>query len=83
MNQRTIEQRVISVIAEQLGWDKSEVTSDKDIVNDLDADSLDKIETAMAIEEEFGIELSDSEAEQVRTVAEAIALVKRYATDTE
>jgi acyl carrier protein len=81
MNKRTIEQRVISVIAEQLGVDKSEVTAEKDIETDLGADSLDQLETVMAIEEEFEIELSDAEAEQVRTVAEAIALVKRHATE--
>lgn len=82
MNKRTIEQRVISVIAEQLGWHKDDITADKDIVNDMCADSLDQIETVMAIEEEFEIELSDAEAEQVRTVAEAVALVKRYVTET-
>ena len=77
MNQMTI-----VVIAEQLGWSNSDVTPYKDIVNDLGADSLDQIETVMAIEEEFEIELSDAEAERVRTVAEAIALVKRYVTET-
>ena len=61
-----IETRVKSVVVEQLGVDESEVTNAASFVDDLGADSLDTVELVMALEEEFGTEIPDEEAEKLR-----------------
>ena len=66
----SVEDRVKSIIVEQLGVDADEVTSDASFVEDLGADSLDQVELIMAFEEEFGVEISDDEAEKIRKVKE-------------
>jgi acyl carrier protein len=71
------ESRVKKVIAEQLGLDQAQVTNEKKIVADLGADSLDTIEMVMAIEDEFGVEISDDDAEKVVSVQDAIDFVNR------
>ena len=71
----TIEQRVIKIIAEQLGASECEVKSEWRIVNDLGADSLDEVELVMAIEDEFGIEISNADAEAAKTVQDVINYV--------
>jgi len=76
---RTNSQRIIRVIAEQLGIDENIVTPEKSLTADLGADSLDDIELVMAIEDEFGIEISDDEAERCTTVQYVFDLVARYA----
>jgi acyl carrier protein len=63
-----IEQRVKTVIAEQLGVPEGEVTNEKAFVADLGADEMDLIELVMSIEDEFGIEIPDEEAEKLGTV---------------
>ncbi len=77
---RTTEQRVVKIIAEQLGLDENAVTQEKGIVADLGADSLDTVELVMAMEDEFGFEADDTEAEKVVTVGDAIDFVTKYAT---
>jgi len=67
-----VTRRVKKVIAEQLGLNESEVKSEASFLNDLGADSLDIVEMVMTLEEEFGIEISDEEAEKIQTVQEAI-----------
>lgn len=69
--------RVTKIIAEQFGVEESVVTPEKNIVSDLGADSLDTIELVMALEDEFGLEIADEEADKVVTVQEAIDLVTR------
>jgi len=68
--------KVRSIIAEQLGVKKDEVTDDAKFIDDLGADSLDTVELVMALEEEFGIEIPDEDAEKMVTVNEAIKYIE-------
>lgn len=74
---KTIESRVTQIIVAQLGLKHDEVTPEKHIEDDLGADSLDMIEMIMAAEEEFEMDISDNDAEQVKTVQQAIDLITR------
>ena len=74
-----IEARVKKIIAEQLGVEESQVTSEKAFVADLGADSLDTVELVMALEEEFGQEIPDEEAEKLQSVGDVI----KYIEDTQ
>ena len=67
--------RVKQIIAEQLGVKKEEVTDNAKFVDDLGAGSLDTVELVMALEEEFGIEIPDEDAEKMTTVGEAIKYI--------
>jgi acyl carrier protein len=67
-----IEVRVKKIIAEQLGVEEAQVTNEKAFVADLGADSLDTVELVMALEDEFGIEIPDEDAEKINTVQNAI-----------
>ncbi len=68
--------RVKSIIAEQLGVKPEEVTPEASFVEDLGADSLDTVELVMALEEEFGIEISDEDAEKMTTVGDAVKYIE-------
>jgi len=72
----TIEENVKRIIAEQLSVEESQVKPEASFINDLGADSLDTVELIMALEEEFGIEISDEEAEKIQTVQAAIDFIK-------
>ncbi len=67
----TIEERVRKIVVEQLGVKEEEVTPEASFVDDLGADSLDTVELVMALEEEFGCEIPDEEAEKITTVQQA------------
>ena len=73
-----VEERVKSIIVEQLGVDAEEVTPEASFVEDLGADSLDTVELFMAFEEEFGVEISDDEAEKIRKVKDAVDYIEKH-----
>ena len=74
-------ERVQKIIVEQLGVDAEKVTPEANFREDLGADSLDLVELIMAFEEEFGGEISDEEAQSIRTVGEAVAYLKAHGVD--
>lgn len=67
-----IEQKVRKIVAEQLGKDEAEVKNESAFEDDLGADSLDTVELVMALEESFGCEIPDEDAEKIKTVQQAI-----------
>ena len=73
-----VEEKVKSIIVEQLGVDEEEVTPDASFVDDLGADSLDTVELVMAFEEEFGVEIPDDAAEKITTVNDAITYIDAH-----
>ena len=70
--------KIKQIIVDQLGVDESEVTMEASFIDDLGADSLDTVELVMALEEEFGIEIPDEEAEKISTVADAIKYIEEH-----
>lgn len=70
-------EKINSIIVEQLGVDESEVTPEAHFINDLGADSLDTVELVMALEEEFGVEISDEDAEKIQTVGDVIKFIDK------
>jgi len=75
----SVEERVKHIIVEQLGVDEDEVRAEASFVDDLGADSLDVVELVMALEEEFGLEISDEDAEKLSTVTQAVEYIKTNA----
>ena len=71
-----ITERVKKIVVEHLGVEKDKVIESASFVDDLGADSLDTVELVMAFEEEFGSEISDSEAEKILTVGDAIKFIE-------
>jgi acyl carrier protein len=73
-----VEEKVKSIIADQLSVDEGQVKPEASFINDLGADSLDTVELIMALEEEFGVEISDEEAEKIQTVQQAVDYIKDH-----
>jgi acyl carrier protein len=73
----TIEEKVKSIIVSQLGVEEAAVTKNAKFIEDLGADSLDIVELVMALEEGFGVDIPDDEAESIRTVEDAVTFVKK------
>ena len=71
-----IEERVKKIVVEHLGVEEAKIQSDSKFIDDLGADSLDTVELVMAFEEEFGSEISDSEAEKILTVGDAVKFIE-------
>ncbi|MFO0922654.1 MAG: acyl carrier protein [Pirellulales bacterium] len=73
----SIEERVIDIVAEQLGVEKDKITRETHFVNDLGADSLDTVELVMELEEEFDISIPEESAEKIQRVGEAIDYIEK------
>lgn len=69
---KEIQGKVVNIISEQMGTDKSEITRETSFINDLNADSLDTVELVMEFEDEFDLSIPDEEAEKIQTVGAAV-----------
>ncbi len=78
-NKEQVFDKVRQIIVDQLGVDEDEVTSEASFIDDLGADSLDIVELIMALEEEFGLEIPDDEAEKISTVTDAVEYIRENA----
>jgi len=75
----SISNKVIEIISEQMGVDKSEITRETSFINDLNADSLDTVELVMEFEDEFDMSIPDEEAEKIQTVGAAVDYILKAA----
>jgi acyl carrier protein len=75
MNREEALERVRGILVEQLGVDEEQVTEDASFQGDLDADSLDLVELIMELEDQFGLKISDEDAQQIATVGQAVEYV--------
>ncbi len=73
----SVSDRVIDIVAEQLGVDRDKISAETHFVNDLGADSLDTVELVMELEEEFDINIPDDAAEKIQRVGEAIEFIEK------
>ena len=73
-----VSDRVTAIVVKQLGVDVAEVSAEKSFVDDLGADSLDIVELVLAMEEEFDVNIPDDEAENIRTVGDAITYISAH-----
>ena len=78
MTEGTTFDRLKKLIVEQLGVDEEEVTTGASFVEDLNADSLDLVELIMSLEEEFGMEISDEDAEKIQKVSDAVEFIEEH-----
>lgn len=77
MSDNSIEEKVRSIIVDQLGVESDKVTADAKFIEDLGADSMDTVELVMAFEENFDIEVPDEEAEKLQSVADVVAYIEK------
>jgi acyl carrier protein len=75
----SIEERVKSIVVQQLGVNAADVTRESSFVDDLGADSLDTVELVLALEEEFDIEIPDEDAEKITTVQQVVDYIQKHA----
>lgn len=80
MAEKSIEERVVEIVCEQLSASKENIKMETSFINDLGADSLDTVELVMEFEERFGIEIPDDAAEKIQTVGDAVKFIKDKAS---
>lgn len=78
MSDKTLEESVRDIVAESLDIDKEKITLQSSFAEDLGADSLDTVELVMAFEEKFGCEIPDEQAENIKTVGDAVNYIRHY-----
>jgi acyl carrier protein len=78
MRVATTFERVRAIVADRLGVDEDKVSMDAEFIGDLNADSLDLVEVIMAMEQEFDVEIKDEDAENIRTVADAVQYIDEH-----
>jgi acyl carrier protein len=76
VDEKEIEEKVVAIVAEQMGVDKGEINRETNFVNDLNADSLDTVELVMEFEDEFETSIPDEDAEKIQTVGQAIDFIR-------
>ncbi len=74
----SVQDKVIEIVCEQLTLDRSQVTPESSFLEDLGADSLDIVQLIMALEEEYHIEISDEEAEKIRTIQDIVDFIESH-----
>jgi acyl carrier protein len=77
-SEKEVEEKVVSIVGEQLGVDKAEISRETSFVNDLNADSLDTVELIMELEDAFEMSIPDEEAEKIQTVGQAIDYIVQH-----
>ena len=78
LNPEQIEKEVYALVEDRLGVRRSEISPEKDLVNDLGADSLDSVELIMAIEQQFDIEIPESDTENIKTIGDILKYLNNY-----
>ena len=78
LNPEQIEKEVYALVEDRLGVRRSEISPEKDLVNDLGADSLDSVELIMAIEQQFDITIPDSDTENIKTIGDILKYLNNY-----
>lgn len=81
MSPEEIESKVITIVAEQMGVDKAQISKETSFINDLNADSLDTVELVMEFEDAFETSIPDDEAEKIQTVGQAISFITQATAD--
>ena len=79
ISEQEIQDKVVAIVSEQMGVEKSEISRETSFVNDLNADSLDTVELVMEFEDEFEMSIPDEEAEKIKTVGQAIEYISAQA----
>ena len=82
MTEQEIEAKVVDIVAEQMGADKSTISRETSFVDDLNADSLDTVELVMEFEDEFETSIPDEQAEKIQTVGQAIEFIMQAQADS-
>jgi acyl carrier protein len=78
MNAEEIQKKVVSIVADHLGIEEREVKGESSFTDDLGADSLDLVEVVMSLEEVFGLEIADDQAEKIKTVNDAVSYISSH-----
>jgi acyl carrier protein len=79
----TVEERVKNIVADQLGVELKDIRPESSFIDDLGADSLDTVELVMALEEEFGMEIPDEDAEKIRTIQQTVDYIQSHSKQEE